>query len=68
MIMPSYFSSQDEMNNNPQAAVAAAKYFKFSSIKRRDTVMKLIPTPEVILEETKAINNIFENGMCIAFE
>ncbi|XP_045101007.1 serine/threonine-protein kinase PAK 2-like isoform X2 [Portunus trituberculatus] len=53
--------SEDEMVNNPEAAISAAKYLKYS-IKRKETAIKIIPTAEVILEETEAIENIFENG------
>ncbi|XP_063887731.1 serine/threonine-protein kinase PAK 2-like isoform X2 [Scylla paramamosain] len=53
--------SEDEMVNNPEAAIAAAKYLKYS-IKRKETAVKIIPTAEVILEETEAIEKIFENG------
>lgn len=54
--------SEDEMVNNPEAAISAAKFFKYSSVKRKEDPVKIIPTAEVILEETKAIDNIFQNG------
>lgn len=53
--------SQAEMDNNPQAAISAVKFLKYS-IKRKDTAVKPIATPEVIQEEADAIENIFENG------
>ena len=50
------------MENNPQAAISAAKYFQYS-IKRKETDVKIIATPEIIMEETEAIENIFDDGM-----
>lgn len=50
------------MENNPQAAISAVKFLKYS-IKRKETAVKPIATPQVIQEETEAIENIFENGM-----
>lgn len=64
MLISLHISSEDEMNRNPDAAIAAAKYLKYS-FKRKETAVKPIPTPEVILEETEAIDNIFEYGMYI---
>lgn len=58
-----FIFSQDEVNSNPEAAIAAAKYFKYSIKKKDETPVKPIPTPQVILEETEAIENIFENGL-----
>ncbi|KAK4321128.1 hypothetical protein Pmani_008073 [Petrolisthes manimaculis] len=53
--------SKDDIESNPQAAIAAAKFWKYS-IKRKETDVKLIPTPQVIMEETEAIENVFESG------
>ncbi|KAG7163425.1 Serine/threonine-protein kinase PAK 2-like 1 [Homarus americanus] len=53
--------SKDEIASNPQAAIAAAKFWKYS-IRRKETDVKLIPTPQVIQEETEAIEHIFETG------
>lgn len=55
------FYSKDDIESNPQAAIAAAKFWKYS-IKRKETDVKLIPTPQVIMEETEAIENVFETG------
>lgn len=61
--MSLYISSEDEVISNPEAAIAAAKYFKYSIKKKIEEPVKPIPTPETILEETEAIENIFESGM-----
>lgn len=50
------------MESNPEAAIAAVKFWKYS-IRRKETDVKLIPTPQVILEESEAIEHIFESGM-----
>lgn len=51
------------MESNPEAAIAAAKYFKYSIKKKEETAVKPIPTPQIILEEAEAIEKIFDNGM-----
>lgn len=51
------------MESNPEAAIAAAKFWKYS-IRRKETDVKFIPTPQAIQEESEAIEHVFEHGMC----
>lgn len=53
--------SKAEMERNPEAAIAAAKFWKYS-IRRKETDVKFIPTPQAIQEESEAIEHVFESG------